>query len=53
MRKFKGCIRTNVSGSECYFEFEVDDNATDEEIETEAREAAFNWVDWEYEKVKL
>jgi len=52
MRKFKGIISTNVNGSECEFEFEVSENATEEEIEEEAKEAAFNWINWEYREVK-
>lgn len=52
MRRFKGEISTNVTGSECVFEFEVADDATEEEIEEEAKEAAFNWINWEYREVK-
>lgn len=52
MRKFKGSISTNAVGSECEFDFEVEDDATEEEIEEEARETAFNWVNWEYEEIK-
>ena len=52
MRKFKGSICTNAVGSECEFEFEVRDDATEEQIEEEAREAAFNWVNWEYDEIK-
>lgn len=51
MRKFKGRIMTNIIGSEVDFEFEVDDDATEEEIEEEAKEAAFNYIDWGYEEV--
>lgn len=51
MREFKGVIRTDKIGSECEFEFEVEDSATPEEIEQEAREAAFNYVEWSYNEV--
>lgn len=34
------------------FEFEVDDNATAEQIEAEAKQAAFELVQWHYEEVK-
>lgn len=52
MRKFKGIISTNIVGSECEFEFEVEDDATEEDIEMEARDAAFNWISWEYDEIK-
>ncbi|MDF2513720.1 MAG: hypothetical protein K0S04_3586 [Herbinix sp.] len=48
MRKFVGSISTNVVGSECEFEFEVEDNATEEEIEEAGKQAAFEYVDWGY-----
>lgn len=50
MRKFVGTISTNKVGSECKFEFEMDDDATDEEIEEAAREAAFNYIEWDYQE---
>lgn len=52
MRKFKGGISTNIHGSECKFEFEVEDDATDEEIEETAQQAAFEWIDWYYEETE-
>ena len=33
MKQFKGSISTNRIGSDCQFEFEVDDSASQEEIE--------------------
>lgn len=52
MRTFKGFIRTDAVGSECEFEFEVEDNATDDEVEQEAKQAAFDCVEWNYQEVK-
>ncbi|AUZ62058.1 hypothetical protein PRJ_5500 (plasmid) [Pseudomonas sp. XWY-1] len=52
MRTFKGSIKTDVQGSDVEFEFEVEDNATQAEIESEAKQAAFEHVDWIYEEVK-
>ena len=52
MRTFTGTIKTDVQGSEVEFEFEVDDNATAEQIEAEAKQAAFEIVQWHYEEVK-
>ncbi len=52
MRTFKGVIRTDAVGSECEFEFQVDDNATKDEIEKEAKEAAFENVEWFYDEIE-
>lgn len=50
-RKFTGRIGTDKLGSDCEFEFEVDDDATEKEIEAAAREAALEYVEWNYEEV--
>lgn len=52
MRRFKGSVKTDVYGSDCDFKFEVEDTATEEEIEQEARETALNYVDFYYEEVE-
>lgn len=52
MRLFRGEITTDVVGASCEFEFEVEDDATEQEIEETAKETAFNLVDWWYEEVK-
>lgn len=52
MKRFEGIITTDVIGSECEFEFEVDDDATEDEIEREAKNAAFNYIEWWYKEVK-
>ncbi|BFO07186.1 hypothetical protein KNHN1_55640 (plasmid) [Pseudomonas guariconensis] len=52
MRTFKGSIKTDVQGSDVEFEFEVEDNATQTEIEYEAKQAAFEHVEWNFEEVK-
>lgn len=52
MRKFIGKISTSKIGSDCEFEFEVEDDATPQQIEAEARDAAFDWIDWYYDEVK-
>lgn len=46
MKTIKGYVRTNKVGSDCEFEFEVEDDCTDEEIEEEAREAMFEQIEW-------
>lgn len=52
MRTFKGTISTNRINSEDTFEFEVEDDATDDEIEDEARQAMLERVNWDYEEDK-
>ncbi|HHN1485734.1 TPA: cytochrome c maturation protein CcmE [Pseudomonas aeruginosa] len=50
MRTFKGSIKTDVQGSDV--EFEVEDNATQDEVEYEAKQAAFEHVEWNFTEVK-
>lgn len=52
MRRFVGQISTSKVGSETEFEFEVPDDATETEIETAAKEAAFDYIDWFYTESK-
>jgi hypothetical protein len=51
MNKYIAFVKTYMQGSVCEEEFEMPDNATEEEIEEAAREAAFNNVDWWWEKI--
>lgn len=48
MKKITGWIATDKVGSKCEFDFEIEDYATPEEIEEEARNAAFEMIDWAY-----
>lgn len=48
MKQIKGYIKTNKVGSTCEFEFEIEDDATPEEIEEWAKEAAFENIEWSY-----
>lgn len=48
MKKVKWYIA--LDGTKEEDEFEVEDNATDEEIEEMAKEAAFNYIDWGWKK---
>lgn len=57
--RFVGRIGTDRVGSDCEFEFEVDEaelprgkQARQEAIEEMAREAAFQLVEWSYEQVE-
>lgn len=47
-RKFTGSVSTNKVGSEDQFEFEVDDDATEEQIEEAGREAMWERIEWFY-----
>lgn len=49
MRKVTGCVCTNKNGSDCHFEFHVDDDATEKEIEELARESMFDLIDWHFD----
>jgi hypothetical protein len=49
MRKVIGYIETARSGSRCTFEFEVDDDATNEEIQELAKDRAFEDVNWDFQ----
>lgn len=51
MKTYKGSVSTNMVGSDCEFEFEAEDDATDEEIDELAREAMFNEIEWYYDEV--
>lgn len=52
MRKFEGTVSVNLVGCVVKFEFEAEDDATEEQIEEIAREAAFAEVQWNYEECK-
>ena len=52
MRKIKGVIMTDVVGSEVEFELEVEDDATEEEIDKLAWVEAANWMEWYWERVE-
>lgn len=52
MRTLKGIVRTDNQGSDCEFEFEVEDDATEQEIREELREWALEHVDWWYEEIE-
>lgn len=51
MRKFKGHVEMGLVGCKREFEFEVEDDATEDEIEETGRDAMFNIISWGYEEV--
>ncbi len=51
MRKIKAYLDTGFAGCRIEEEFEVENDATQEQIEEEAREAVFNSIDWGWHEV--
>lgn len=52
MRKFTGYVQTNKVGSKTPFEFEVEDDCTDAQIEEIANETMVQHIEWNYEEVR-
>ena len=52
MRKIAVYLNANIAGYDLEVEFEVEDDATDDEIEKEAFQQVMNFVDWYWEEVK-
>jgi hypothetical protein len=46
MKTLNGVIKTNKQGSDCHFQFEVEDDATEEDIEEALRERAFEFIEY-------
>ena len=51
MRKIKAYLDTGFAGCRIEEEFEVENDAPQEQIEEEAREAVFNSIDWGWHEV--
>lgn len=51
MKKIRVSVSTNRVGSTVTREFEIDDNATEEEINEEAWECACDMIDYGWEEV--
>ncbi len=51
MRRFKVYAETSKVGSEVFDFVEVDDDATDDDIEEECRDCAMNLIEWVYEEI--
>ena len=52
MKKIRVYVATNKVGSECYDEFEVEDNTTEEEIDKEVEEYIWNMIDIYWEEIE-
>lgn len=50
MQRIHVSIRTNNVGSECNDYFDIEADATADEIEEAARDAAFNLMEWDFRK---
>lgn len=51
MRLIKGQTSTGFAGAKHEWDFEVEDDATDEEIAEMAHQLAFESIDWSYWEV--
>ncbi|EEY7366590.1 hypothetical protein E9Q83_000001, partial [Escherichia coli] len=51
-RKFKIIIETGIAGGDFEDVFEVDDDATPDEIQDEAKEIFFNYCNYSYHEIK-
>lgn len=52
MQKIRVSIRTQKVGSECTDHFEIEDDATDDEIEDAAKEVIWNMAEWNWERAE-
>lgn len=52
MKKYKGRVSTDRVGSAVTFEFEVNDNATEEQINEIALECMWECISMDYEEVE-
>lgn len=52
MKKYRGRVSTNRVGSTVTFEFEVDDKATEEQINEIALECMWECIEMNYEEVE-
>lgn len=49
MKRVTVRVSTNRVGSECKDSFEVEDDATEEEIEEMAKDAMFSMIEWNWD----
>ena len=50
MKKYKGYVKTDRAGSTTEFEFEVEDDATEEQIQEIALECMWDCIEMNYEE---
>lgn len=48
MKKIIVTVSTDKVGSQCANEFEVEDDATEEDIDRDAREMMFEMIEWNW-----
>lgn len=51
MKKIKVTVQTQKVGSKCEITFEIEDDATEEEIEEVAMASMFDMIDWTWQEV--
>jgi len=51
VKLYVGRISTDIVGSDVSFEFEIEDNATEDEIHEAAKESAYEHIEFSYEEV--
>ncbi len=52
MRKIVAHLNADIAGHDLEVEFEVEDDATEDEIDKEAFQQVMNFVDWYWEEVE-
>lgn len=52
MKKIKGYVSLSLQGCKKEFEFEVEDDTGESDIEDMAKEEMFNLIEWGWEKVE-
>lgn len=52
MKHYKGYVKTNILGSDMEFEFDMEDDATEEEINNIALECMWECIEMDYEEVE-
>ena len=52
MRKIAAYLNADIAGYDLEVEFEVEDDATEDEIDKEAFQQVMNFVDWYWEEVE-
>jgi len=50
--KYRGKSKTGIAGGDFEDEFEVDDDATPDEIQDEAKDIFFNYCNYSYHEIK-
>ena len=52
MKRIRVSVETNKVGSRCETVIEVEDTATEKQIEEDARDAMFNMIEWNFRELE-